>query len=171
MVDEFDGYESFFAANYVPLVRTLWSYCGEREVAEEAAQEAFVRASRDWRQVSRMSSPRGWLHRVAINEANRLYRRRAAFWRAVTRHGIDDAEDPVDDVAGHVSLHQAMQRLPSRQRAVLGLHYFAGLSVAEIAESIDAREGTVKSLLSRGRTVLGEELDASKEADDVRRRA
>jgi RNA polymerase sigma-70 factor, ECF subfamily len=164
MVDEFDGYESFFAANYVPLVRTLWSYCGERDVAEEAAQEAFVRASRDWRQVSGMSSPRGWLHRVAINETSRLYRRRAAFWRAVTRHGADDVEDPVGDVAGRVSLHQALQRLPSRQRAVLGLHYFAGLSVAEIAASIEAREGTVKSLLSRGRTALGHQLDASKEA-------
>jgi RNA polymerase sigma-70 factor, ECF subfamily len=169
-VDEFDGYESFFAANYVSLVRTLWSYCGEQDVAEEAAQEAFVRASRDWRQVSRMSSPRGWLHRVAINETNRLYRRRAAFWRAAARHGTDEVEDAVD-VAGQVSLHQALRRLPARQRAALGLHYFAGLSVAEIAESLGAREGTVKSLLSRGRTVLGEQLETSKEADDVRRRA
>lgn len=168
MVGEFEGYESFFAANYVPLVRTLWGYCGELDVAEEAAQEAFVRASRDWRQVSGMGSPRGWLHRVAINETNRVYRRRAAFWRAVTRHGVDEVQDAVD-VAGRVTLQRAMRRLPARQRAALGLYYVAGLSVTEIAEALGAREGTVKSLLSRGRAALGEQLDVSKEeVDDVR---
>jgi RNA polymerase sigma-70 factor, ECF subfamily len=167
MLSEFDGYESFFSAHYVPLVRTLWGYCGEQAVAEEAAQEAFVRASRDWRRVSRMGSPRGWLHRVAINEANRLYRRRAAFWRAASRHGTDDVEEAVD-VASRVGLHQALQRLPARQRAALALHYFADLSVAQTADVLEAREGTVKSLLSRGRTELAEQLDASKEADDVR---
>lgn len=167
MLSEFEGYESFFLANYLPLVRTMWAYCGEQVVAEEAAQEAFVRASRDWRRVSRMSSARGWLHRVAINEANRVYRRRAAFWRAATRHGADDVEDAVD-VAGRVSLHQALQRLPARQRAALALHYFADLSVAQTAETLGAREGTVKSLLSRGRADLAKQLDASKEAGDVR---
>lgn len=167
MLSELDGYESFFAANYVALVRAVWGYCGEQAVAEEAAQEALVRASRDWERVSRMGSPKGWLHRVAINEANRLYRRRAAFWRAATRYGANDVEQAVD-VAGRVSLHQALQCLPARQRAALALHYFADLSVAQTAEALGARVGTVKSLLSRGRAGLAEQLDASKETDDAR---
>jgi RNA polymerase sigma-70 factor, ECF subfamily len=166
-LNEFEGFESFFSANYVPLARTMWAYCGEQAVAEEAAQEALVRASRDWKRVSQMACPTGWLHRVAINEVNRLYRRRAAFWRAVRRHGVEDVESAVD-VAGHVSLHQALQRLPSRQRAALALHYFADLSVAQTADALGARQGTVKSLLSRGRTALAAQLDPSKETDDVR---
>jgi RNA polymerase sigma-70 factor, ECF subfamily len=166
-LSEFEGFESFYSSNYVPLVRTLWSYCGERGTAEEAAQEAFVRASRDWRRVSKMRSPTGWIYRVAMNEVNGKYRRRAAFWRAATRHGSVERQEP-DDVAGRVGLQQALQRLPARQRAALTLHYFADLSVQETAEVLETRPGTVKSLLSRGRTALAPQLDDAKESDDVR---
>jgi RNA polymerase sigma-70 factor (ECF subfamily) len=47
-----------------------------------------------------------------------------------------------------------MDQLPSLPRTVLGLHYFDGLTVAEIAELLDCPEGTVKSHLNRGRNRL-----------------
>ena len=165
-MEGYEGYEAFFAANYLGVVRTLWSYGGDRGVAEEAAQEAFVRASRDWRRVAWLRSPVAWVHRVGINEVNRHFRRRNARWRAMVRHGVDDHEPP-RDVAGSVSLHEALRALPDRQRAALVLHYFADLPIAEIAEVLQARPGTVKSLLSRGRDALGAQLEPAEEATDV----
>ncbi|MCC5950311.1 MAG: sigma-70 family RNA polymerase sigma factor [Nitriliruptoraceae bacterium] len=162
----FEGYEAFFADNYVGVVRTLWSYGGDRGVAEEAAQEAFVRASRDWRRVQQLRSPVAWVHRVGINEVNRHFRRRNALWRAISRHGADDLQPPVD-VAGSVSLHAALRSLPDRQRAALVLHYFADLPIVSIAEVLDVRPGTVKSLLSRGRDAVGATLQHAEEATDV----
>lgn len=165
---EFEGYEAFFVQHYVDLVRTLWSYCGDRELAEEAAQEAFVRASRQWRRVAAMRSPAGWLYRVALNVVHGHHRRDRAGWRAVVRHGAVTTEPPVD-VAGSLTLHEALRQLPARQRAALALHYFAGLQVAEVADALDAREGTVKSLLSRGRAALRHQLADVEEASDARK--
>lgn len=162
----FEGYEAFFADNYVDVVRTLWSYGGDRGVAEESAQEAFVRASRDWRRVALLQAPVAWVHRVGINEVNRHFRRRNALWRAITRHGADEQLPPVD-VAGSASLHDALRALPDRQRAALVLHYFADLPIASIAEVLQVRPGTVKSLLSRGRDALGTKLRHAEEATDV----
>ena len=162
----YEGYEAFFTANYVTLVRTLWSYGGDRDVGEEAAQEAFVRASRDWNRVSTLHSPVGWVNRVGINEVNRHFRRRAARDRALVRLGAQEHEPP-PDVAGSLALQAALADLPRRQRAALVLHYFAGLPVADIAEVLHARPGTVKSLLSRGRSALADRLRPVEEVTDV----
>ncbi len=74
----FEGDEAFFADHYVRVVRMLWSYGGDRGVAADAAQEAFVRASRDWHRVAMRRSPAAWVHRVGINEVNRHFRGRDA---------------------------------------------------------------------------------------------
>ena len=169
-MDEQAGFEAFFAEHYDGMLRSLWGYCGDREVAEEAAQEAFVRASRDWRRVRRMDSPAGWLHRVAFNAVHghfrRLRTRSRALPRLVERH--DDGTEAVDEM---LMLRTALARLPARQRAALALHYLADLSIAEVAEAMATRPGTVKSLLSRGRVALRARLvetaKPGKEHNDV----
>lgn len=165
-----EGFEGLFARHYPRLVRALWAYCGDPAVAEEAAQEAFVRASRDWRRLSRLDSPAAWLHRVGVNEVNGHFRRLGRRDRAVSRLGGEEARAPVD-IVGAVALQQAMRRLPDRQRLALALHYLADLPVAEVAHVLDAPPGTVKSLLSRGRDALRAELNPTsakgKERDDV----
>jgi RNA polymerase sigma-70 factor, ECF subfamily len=152
-VDEQAGFEAFFAEHYDGLLRSVWGYCGDREVAEEAAQEAFVRASRDWRRVRRMDSPAGWLHRVAFNTVHGHFRRLRTRSRVLTRLA-EPANDSTEAVDETLMLQSALARLPARQRAVLALHYLADLSISEVAVVMDARPGTVKSLLSRGRAAL-----------------
>ncbi|MEO6713777.1 MAG: sigma-70 family RNA polymerase sigma factor, partial [Mycobacteriales bacterium] len=147
-MDDSVDFDAFFTRNYVPVVRTLWSYCGDRAVAEEAAQEAFVRASCQWRQVSAMTAPTAWLYRVARNEVNGHFRRLRARRRAIARHASAVAEEAAD-IDRAVSVRMAMRQLPERQRAVLALHYLADLPVAEIATVLDAPTGTIKSLLAR----------------------
>lgn len=107
-----------------------------------------------------MASPVAWLHRVAMNEANRHFRRLRARDRAVVRHGVVNDVEPVD-VASAVAIRAALRQLPDRQRAALLLHYIADLPVCDVAGVMNAPEGTVKSLLFRGRAALRHLLDAT----------
>ncbi len=154
-----EEFEAFFSRHYRPLVRTLWGYCGDQSVAEESAQEAFVRTSRDWEKVKGMASPTGWLHRVAFNAVNAHFRRRRFERAALGRRWHLEPQRGEADVADAVAVRRAMRELPERQRAAVALFYFADLPIAEIARVMDTREGTVKSWLHRGRDALRAQLD------------
>ena len=86
--------------------------------------------------------------------------------RLAERHG--DSTEAVDET---LLLQAALARLPARQRAALALFYLADLSIAEVAEAMATRPGTVKSLLSRGRVALRAQLveaaTPGKEHNDV----
>ena len=62
-----DDFDAFFLARYDSLTRSLAAAFGDREVAAEAVQEAFVRAYTRWRRVRRLDNPTAWVRRVAIN--------------------------------------------------------------------------------------------------------
>lgn len=143
-----EGFESFVRSQHEQLVRTLVLHCGDRSLAEQLAQDAFVRAHERWERVRGMDAPGAWLHRVAINLSNSWWRRQAAERRAYTRAGARPAAgatDP-DDV---LAIRAALRGLAPRQREVLVLRYFLDLSVADTATRMGLQEGSVKSLTWR----------------------
>lgn len=146
------------------LVGSLTLYCGSRAVAEELAQEALVRVWNRWEAVRELDAPGGWAHTVAFNLARSWFRRRAAEHRANARVGATREEPPVGLDPGEVlALRQAVAALPERQRAVVALRFWSGLSVRETAAALGCAEGTVKSLTSRAvdalrRSGVGEEV-------------
>ena len=149
-----DEIEDFCRDRYPKLVGALSLYCGDADVAEELAQEALMRAVRDWRKVEKMDSPEAWVHRVAVNLANSFFRRRAAEARAKKRLGAE-AEKTIPPVrAEDVALRQAVAALPRRQKAALVLRYFAGFSVRETAEALACPEGTIKTLTHKAIATL-----------------
>ena len=127
--------------------------CGDRELAAEAVQDAFVSAFR------RAGSYRGdaavttWLHRIVVNASlDRLRRLRPSDeW---PEEDIADARDAHVQVDVRLDVHQALARLPEGQRQCLVLVDMEGLSVAEVAQHLGIAEGTVKSRCARGRTAL-----------------
>jgi RNA polymerase sigma-70 factor, ECF subfamily len=151
------SFDDLFRSTYPKLVRAL-SVASDGGAAADAVQDAFVQANLHWRRVGQLDNPGAWVRRVAINRlANhrRGLRRRAA---AVAR--IDDREptvslDPID-----LDLAAALRTLPDKQRLAICLHYLADLSVADIAESLDIAEGTVKSNLHDARAALRGRLGA-----------
>jgi len=131
---------------------------GELHDAEDAAQEAFVRASVRWERIRRYEVPELWVRRVALHLT--IDRRRATRRRLMARL-ISVTPAPIDlelsDDA--LALAAALRTLPLIQRQVLVLHYGLCLTVGEIARELGVPAGTVKSRLLRGRQALARQLD------------
>ena len=149
---------TFVAAERQRLVGMLALYVGDERTAEELAQDAIVRLCQHWPRVRRMSDPRAWLNRVAINLANSWFRRRAAERRATIRRGSTD-EVVHESLSTTIVVRELVASLPPRQRAALVLRYYVGMSVAETAAAMGCAEGTVKALAHRAIGALRASLE------------
>jgi RNA polymerase sigma-70 factor, ECF subfamily len=137
---------AFCEAEWARLVGALSLYTGDADLAEELAQEAVARVCRDWRKVRKLDAPGAWLHRVARNLAHSHFRRTRTGDRAHARAADPDTA-PSDDDA--VVLRAVVALLPERERDVIVLRFYLGLSVRETAQELDVPEGTVKTLTHR----------------------
>ena len=147
--------------------RIAYVICGSAADAEDAAQEAFIKAYRALGRF-RLGDPlRPWLLAIVSNEARN--RRRAAGRRAALalraagegRSFGEAAPSPEDALlAGErrAALLAAMDRLGERDRTVIACRYLLELSEAETAAALGVRPGTVKSRLSRALDRLREEV-------------
>ncbi len=143
-------YEWVFRTTYPSVVRTAFVIVGERGLAEEVAQDAFVRLYERWGRGRRgIEQPQAWVHAVAVRMAVRQSRRRRT---RPTGAGVE--ERPVDDPVVDVDLHRALGALPPRQRAAVALYYLDDRPVAEIALLLDVSQSTVKQHLHRARARL-----------------
>ncbi len=123
--------------------------------AFDVAQDTYVRAFTRIQQFDGRSSLATWLHRIAVNEALQLLRRR----RNEQHHlrlipAVEECETtpPSDD--RKADLENAMADLPPTDRAILLLRYQQGLDYRQIAQALDCQPGTVASRLNRARTRL-----------------
>jgi RNA polymerase sigma-70 factor (ECF subfamily) len=146
--------------------RTACAICGDAGEAEEAAQDAFVKAYRALPRFRTGAPWRPWILRIVANEARN--RRRAAGRRAhlVTRAAQAEALVEAPPPEGGFSdgpLAAALARLEPAQREIVVLRHLLDLPEAECAAVLGCRKGTVKSRLSRAMERLRAELEA---ADD-----
>ena len=158
-----DDAERLFRTYHAPLVRYLTRRLGDRDWAEEVAQETFVRALRQ----ERIVSERSWLYAVATNlvrdEARRDERRRRHLQLLA-----DEARDAERDDPGPTSLEraqeaaiarQALDALAERDRNAL-LMREEGLDYHEIADALGLSPGSVGTTLARARRRLAEAYEA-----------
>jgi RNA polymerase sigma-70 factor (ECF subfamily) len=141
--------------------RVAWLVTRDRGEAEDAAQEAFVKAYYALDRFRPGSPFRPWLLRIVANEArNRARstrRRQGLALRAAAVSDGDAAPSPETAalaVEDREALVAALNRLPPADRDVIGYRFLLGLSEQETAEVLDVRPGTVKSRLSRAMTRL-----------------
>jgi RNA polymerase sigma factor (sigma-70 family) len=158
------AYESLVQEHQAIAFRTAYLITGSAADAEEAAQEAFVRAWLALKRFRQGAEFRPWLLAIVANEArNRVRNRRrreglaerAAHelsWQAPSA----DAASPVDD-----RLREALAALPERDRSVLACRFVLDLGEQETAAVLGVARGTVKSrtarALERLRATLGVE--------------
>ena len=156
-------FDLFFDENYEPVRRSLAVAFGDPVVAEELAQDAFTRALANWRRVSCMERPAGWVYIVAL----RAGRRRRGVKPSVAVAEAT-APDIADGVARDVALTEAIARLPERQRVALVLRYRADLPLADVASAMGCAVGTVKSTLHAALERLGVDMREQEEPDAAR---
>ncbi|GAA1579607.1 SigE family RNA polymerase sigma factor [Kribbella sancticallisti] len=152
---------------YRRLVAQLYAFCGSLSEAEDAVQEAFVRAVEKPRRFAQVDNPEAWLRTVALNVARSRYRRATIFHGLISR-----AVQPQDAVPGlspdHVALVDALNQLPWEQLEALALFHIVDLPIRDIALQLGIPEGTVKARLSRGRAHLAPLVrDFTEEIDHV----
>jgi RNA polymerase sigma-70 factor (ECF subfamily) len=162
VVFDASDFDELFTREYPRLVVLLTAVTGRRSVAEELAQEAFIRAHQRWRRVSRYDRPASWLRRVALNLASNWRARQRTEERTVRRLGDERAAaEPRDDDRFWALVRQ----LPDRQGAALALFYLEDRPVAEVAAILGCAESTAKVHLHRGRAALARLLDEPEAPD------
>jgi RNA polymerase sigma-70 factor (sigma-E family) len=150
-----DRFREFARDQALLLRRCAYLLCGDWHLAEDLVQTTLVKLYDAWPRIERTDRPvsyaRTTLTRCWLDERRRPWR------RAEERSGElpDTADAAVDPALVHhqsavrADLLAALATLPRRQRAVLVLRYFAGMSVTETATALGCSDGTVKSQTSR----------------------
>jgi len=151
-----EDFALFCAAEYSRMVRALSLYCGSREAAEDATQEALIRACERWKKVAVMRSPAGWVFRVATNHVHSQYRRSRMAARVLAN--ISRETDAGPDIDQLIVLRQAVAALPRRQRQALVLRHTFAMSVDEAAEVMGISSSAVRSLTHRAVSTLRVQL-------------
>ncbi len=151
--------ERLMDAHGAEIVRLCYLYMKEYSLAEDAAQEAFIRAYRGLPGFRGESSEKTWLTRIAINICKNMLRspwRRLMDWRIMPERLPEPAceLEPRDQ-----GVLREVLRLPQRQREVILLYYYQEMKVREIAALLKIPQATVSTRLARARAKLKERLE------------
>jgi RNA polymerase sigma-70 factor (sigma-E family) len=148
-------------------VRLAYLLTGDRALAEDLVQDAFVRTAGRLIHLRDPGAFGAYLQRTVVNLSHSYFRRKKVERAYLERAGgaiRTQTAPPLDrSIEDREELWAAMGRLSQRQRTALVLRFYEDLSEQRVAELMDCRPGTVKSLVSRGlqtlRTEIRGELD------------
>jgi RNA polymerase sigma-70 factor (sigma-E family) len=148
--------EDLYRTHRMRLVRLAILLVDEPATAEDVVQEAFTGLYRNWRNLRDSAAAIGYLRTAVVNGSRSVLRRRKTAREYNPPHQVNarSAESLAMLSAEHQGVVNALSPLPPRQREVLVLRYYGGLSEAEIAEAAGISKGTVKSTASRALEAL-----------------
>jgi RNA polymerase sigma-70 factor (ECF subfamily) len=157
-------YEQHYAQIFSYVYRRILHW----ETAQDITAEVFLKAYKSFWRFRWSSVPIGaWFYRIATNEVNMYFRvgrfrRDVSLTKLLEEKGFDapdatttdsekaNAERELQRSRDFLLVQACLRSLPAKYQDVIALRYFEGKSVREIAEILGKREGTIKSLLSRG---------------------
>lgn len=145
------------------ILRTAYYYVKDQMVAEDIAQEVFLRAYRKMDEYRGEASVATWLYRITVN-ASKDYLRSWSYRKLIITQTFQDrqsdhsTEQEVLQKLNENELVEKIMELPVKYREVLVLYYFESLKSREIAKMLGLKESTVRVRISRGLEKLKEQL-------------
>ncbi|MFY9913201.1 MAG: SigE family RNA polymerase sigma factor [Nocardioidaceae bacterium] len=142
--DERAAFDAFVRARLPELLRFGRALTGSPEAAADLVQDALERTLLSWSRLESRHEPEGYVRRIMVN-------RNISIWRKFGRERPTDVitDRGTEDQHFDSDLWQAIQQLPTKQRAVIALRYYDDMSEAEIARTLGCSVGTVKSQASK----------------------
>ena len=149
-----DAFTARFAGFYASAFQAAYRLLGDREEADDVAQQACARACLRWGRLTKHGIERPWIVRNATDEAMRRYKRRrraegSESGSAPVAHHVDDRRD---------ALHRALASLPRRRRRAVVLRYIAELSEDDAADALNWAPETLDSRATLGMAELRDAL-------------
>jgi len=140
--------------NQRTLLRFAMALTGDARLAEDVVQDVLARAFQRWDRIAAVDRPHAYVRRMIVNEYLSWRRR----WSRVQPFAdIEPDEVQADHATEHAeraTMIARLARLPRKQRTVLALRFYEGLSDAEIAETLGCAVGTVRGDASRALAAL-----------------
>ena len=141
------------------LLRTCYLILNDREEAEDVVQETFIKVFNKIDTFKEKSGLYTWIYAIALNLSRDRMRIKQDMLELKDEWiGNDDVESHVEINIDREQLRKEIFEMNSLYREVLVLFYFEELSIKEISNLLNEKEGTIKSKLSRGRNMLKESL-------------
>lgn len=157
-------FTAFYESTWDRTVACAYAITADLGAAEDAAQEAYVRAWPRWARLQNYDEPAAWVRQVATRLAISRWRRGRVARRFLARSRHPEPTAGPDE--NTVALTRALAQLPEAQRRAVVLHHLGDLRVSEIAAIEDCPEGTIKARLARGRSALATLLNTSDDTID-----
>jgi RNA polymerase sigma-70 factor (sigma-E family) len=154
-------FEEFAATRLDAVLRFAVVLTNDRGLAEDVVQEVLIRAYGRWAKIAELDYPEAYVRRMVVNEFLSWRRK----WARYVPYAEVEPDGREPDHAAAQAERSAMLaevgKLPRRQRAVLVLRYYEGLSDAQIGEILGCAETTVRGYAFRGLAALRIELTSS----------
>jgi len=135
-----------------PAFRLAMTMLDDRQAAEDAVQEAALKA---WRKLGRFRSGselRPWFLAIVANECRTA--RRSRWWRVLRLPDVPPEPSVRDRGAEHIDLDRALDRLPRHHLLVLSLYYHLDLPIEEVARVLRCSEGAARQRIHRALAAL-----------------
>jgi RNA polymerase sigma-70 factor (ECF subfamily) len=168
-----------YDALHTPILRYVANRVGDVEIARDITAEVFFKMYKNrWKYKFTGAPISAWLYRIAGNEINTFYRKQKykplrletalkdtgslpLSLRGDLQQEISDAQEKADQNSAFTRIHKQLRQLPGKYQDVIVMHYLEEQTVPQIAALLGKKEGTVKSLISRGIAKLRTEAQKS----------
>jgi RNA polymerase sigma-70 factor (sigma-E family) len=141
--------EALYTANAQRAGRLAYYLVGDRELAQDLVQEAFLKVFTRWGNLRDPHAFAAYLNRTIVNLANKTHRRRGVERRYLDKQPRLEAVTSQRDFETADELWQQLQLLPQRQRTAIVLRYYEDLTDRQAAEAMGCSETAVASLVQR----------------------
>ena len=157
------AFARLFEQYHAPILNYLHRMVGDRALAEDLTQDAFIKAYNALPGTRPDLAFKAWLYRIATNTAiSHLRRRKIVQWIPfLPGHEHAGSESVEWTVGNQHDIEQALAKLPRHYAAVLLLRHYQGLSLAETAAALDITENAAKLRLFRARKAFAEVYQAA----------